>query len=171
MKTIELMRHTDNDGDRLTPDGVARAVLIGRELTGDYTVAVSSGAQRATQTIGCLLAGLGQAVPDGVIVIESLRSRYEDRWRAAYRKAGAGDLASLRRADPDLVAEDSLALSAGLRDLIAMLPDGGRALVVGHSPTNEAAVYGLTGHMIDPLGKGEGIVVTENGGTVKVAVS
>jgi hypothetical protein len=52
-----------------------------------------------------------------------------------------------------------------------MLPDGGRALVVGHSPTNEAAVYGLTGHMIDPLDKGEGIVLTENGGTVTVVPS
>jgi broad specificity phosphatase PhoE len=143
-------------------------VIIGRELAGDYTVAVSSGAQRATQTIACLLAGLGQTVPDGVIVIEALRSRFEDRWRAAYGKAGAGDLASLRRADPDLVAEDSLALSAGLRQLIAILPDGGRALVVGHSPTNEAAIYGLTGHIVDPLGKGEGIVITENGGHATV---
>jgi broad specificity phosphatase PhoE len=168
VKTIELMRHTDNDGDWLTPDGVARAVLIGRELSGNYTVAVSSGAQRATQTIGCLLAGLGQTVPDGVVVVEALRSRLEDRWRAAYRKAGAGDLASLRRADPDLVAEDSLALSAGLRNVIAMLPAGGRALVVGHSPTNEAAIYGLTGHIVGPLGKGEAIVVTENGGSVTV---
>ena len=41
-----------------------------------------------------------------------------------------------------------------------MVPDGGRALVVGHSPTNEAAIFGLTGVVVAPLGKGEGVVVT-----------
>ena len=38
MKTIELLRHTANDGDVLTPDGVAAAVEIGRGLTGDMTL-------------------------------------------------------------------------------------------------------------------------------------
>jgi broad specificity phosphatase PhoE len=102
-KTIVLVRHTDNDGDVLTPQGVADAVAVEQTLDGAFTVAASSGAQRASQTVGCLLSGLGQAVPGGVVVIEALRS------------------------------------------LLAMLPDGGRALAVGHSPTNEAAVLGLTG--------------------------
>ncbi|MPZ71150.1 MAG: hypothetical protein GEU71_16735 [Actinobacteria bacterium] len=66
---------------------------------------------------------------------------------------------SLRRADPDLVAEDSARLAVGLRNLLARLPDGGRALAVGHSPTNEAAVFGLTGEVVPPLGKGEGVLV------------
>ena len=161
-KTIVLVRHTDNDGDVLTPLGLADAVAIGESLDGGFDVAASSGAQRATQTTGCLLAGLGQTVPGGVVVIEALRSTVEDRWRAAYGKAGAGDLASLRSADPDLVATDSAALAEGLRSLLAMLPDGGRALAVGHSPTNEAAVLGLTGAMIPPLGKGEYVVIVES---------
>lgn len=161
-KTIVLVRHTDNDGDVLTPQGVADAVAIGRSLDGPFTVAASSGAQRATQTVGCLLGGLGQTVPEGVVVIEALRSTVEDRWRAAYRTAGAGDLESLREADPDLVATDSVTLAGGLRSLLAMLPDGGRALAVGHSPTNEAAVLGLTGTMIPPLGKGEYVVIVES---------
>ncbi len=40
--------------------------------------------------------------------------------------------------------------------------------MVGHSPTNEAAVRGLTGETIDPLGKGEGVLVdvTIGGGRV-----
>jgi hypothetical protein len=37
--------------------------------------------------------------------------------------------------------------------------DGGRALVVGHSPTNEAAVFGLTGEIVPPLAKGTGVLV------------
>lgn len=161
-KTIVLVRHTDNDGDVLTPQGVADAVAIGQSLDGAFDVAASSGAQRATQTVGCLLGGLGEAVPGGVVVIEALRSTVEDRWRDAYRKAGAGDLASLRSADPDLVATDSATLADGLRSLLAMLPDRGRALAVGHSPTNEAAVLGLTGTIILPLGKGEYVVIVES---------
>jgi hypothetical protein len=39
------------------------------------------------------------------------------------------------------------------------LPDGGRALVVGHSPTNEAAVLGLTGKIVGPIAKGAGVLL------------
>ena len=161
VRTIELLRHTANDGDRLTPEGILAALAIGRSLEGDYELAASSGAQRATQTVGCLLAGLGRPVPGGVVVVEALRSTVEDRWRAAYRTAGAGDLESLREADPDLVAQDSN----------AMLGDGERALAVGHSPTNEAAVYGLTGIIIEPLLKGARVVITEKHGTYSVQSS
>lgn len=168
MKTITLLRHTANDGDTLTPEGVVAAVEIGRGLEGGYLIAASSGAQRATQTIGCLLGGLGETVPGGVVVVEELRSQVEDGWRAAYRAAGAGDLESLRAADPDLVAADSRALAGGLRRVFSMLPEGGHALAVGHSPTNEAAVYGLTGIIIEPLGKGEGVFIADDAGRYSV---
>ena len=69
-----------------------------------------------------------------------------------YQRAGAGDLDLLREADPDLVAAESAALGAGLRAVFDRLPEGGRALVVGHSPTNEAAVLGLSGEIVPPLG-------------------
>jgi len=52
--------------------------------------------------------------------------------------------------------------------VVEALPDGGRALVVGHSPTNEAAVLGLAGQVVRPLGKGEGILLTEDGGGYQV---
>ena len=167
-KTIVLVRHTDNDDDVLTPEGVADAVAIGQALDAGFDIAASSGAQRATQTVGCLLSGLGKAVPGGVIVVETLRSAVEDRWRTAFQKAGAGDLASLRSADSELVATDSARLAEGLRSLLGMLPVGGRALAVGHSPTNEAAVLGLTGEIIPPLGKGEYVVIVESPGGYSV---
>lgn len=163
MKTIHLLRHTDNDGDVLTPEGAAAAIAIGRDLEDDYAVAVSSGAQRATQTIGCILAGRDVVVPGGVVVVDALRSKVEDRWRAAFRAAGAGDLESLREADPDLVAQDSVALAEGLRTIFGLLPEGRRALAVGHSPTNEAAVFGLTGVVVAPLAKGQGVAVGFDG--------
>lgn len=167
-KEIELRRHTDNDGDVLTPEGVAAALEIGGNLSGGYALVATSGAQRATQTAACLIAGLGEVVPGGVIVEAGLRSNREDDWRAAYSDAGAGDLGSLRGADPDLVREDSEVLAAGLRAVLDRLEDGERALAIGHSPTSEAGVLGLTGEIVNPLGKGEGVVVSEEDGQFTV---
>jgi broad specificity phosphatase PhoE len=158
-REVELWRHTDADGDVLTADGVTAALEVGAGLRGGYHVAVSSGAQRATQTLACFLAGLGQTVPGGVVIDAGLRSEVEDRWRAAYAKAGSGALEALREADPELVAQDSERLGAALRRVLERVPDGGRALAVGHSPTNEAAVFGLTGEVVSPLAKGAGVLV------------
>jgi len=158
-REIELRRHTDADRDVLTPEGVAAALKIGARLVGGYQLAISTGAQRATQTLACFLATLGQQVPGGVVVEPGLRSRVEDRWRAAYQKAGSGELGALGEADAALVADDSKRLGAALRRVLDGLPDGGRALVVGHSPTNEAAVLGLTGEIMAPLAKGAGVLV------------
>jgi broad specificity phosphatase PhoE len=158
-REIELRRHTDADGDVLTAEGVTTALAIGAHLRGDYHLAVSTGAQRATQTLACFIAALGQEVPGGVVVEAGLRSQVEGRWRAAYEKAGSGALEALREADPDLVARDSERLGAALRRVLGRLPEGGCALVVGHSPTNEAAVLGLTGEIVPPLAKGAGVRV------------
>ena len=169
-REIELRRHTDADGDVLTAEGVRAALAIGVQLRGEYDLAVSTGAQRATQTLACFLAALGQEVPGGVVVEPGLRSEVEDRWRAAYGVVGSGALEALREADPELVAEDSERLGAALHRVLDSLPDGGRALVVGHSPTNEAAILGLTGEIVLPFGKGEGalVVATEDGYSVDV---
>jgi broad specificity phosphatase PhoE len=158
-RELEIRRHTDADDDVLTAEGVAAALEIGARLQGGYQLAVSTGAQRATQTLACFLAALGERVPGGVVVETGLRSQVEERWRAAYRMAGSGALGALREADPELVADDSERLGAAVRGVLEGLPDGGRALVVGHTPTNEAAVLGLTGEIVAPLAKGAGIYV------------
>jgi broad specificity phosphatase PhoE len=158
-KEIEVRRHTDAGGDVLTDEGVRAALAIGVRLIGNYDVAFSSGAQRTTQTLACFLAALAEQVPGGVVVEPGLRSEVEDRWRSAYQSAGSGGLEALRDADPELVAEDSERLGAALRRVLESLPDGGRALVVGHSPTNEAAILGLTGEIVEPLAKGDGVLV------------
>src|SRR6266496_484294 len=102
---VELRRHTDADGDVLTQEGVRAATEIGARLRGGYDLLVSTGAQRATQTLACFLATLGERVAGGVIVETDLRSGSEDRWREAYEKAGSGELEALRNADPELVEE------------------------------------------------------------------
>jgi broad specificity phosphatase PhoE len=158
-KEIELRRHTDSDGDLLTEEGVKAALQVGGDLRGGYELLVSTGAQRATQTLACFACALGQRVPGGALVEPGLRSEREDRWRQAYEEAGSGELAALRSADPELVAEDSATLSAALRRVLDRLSDGGKALVVGHSPTNEAAVLGLTGEIVEPMSKGSGVLI------------
>jgi broad specificity phosphatase PhoE len=165
---VELRRHTDNDGDVLSDGGVAAALRLGAGLAGGYRVAVSTGAQRATQTVGCLLAALGQAVPDGVVVEPGLRSEREDRWRAIAKEADGDDLAAMRAVDPGFVDEESAALGAALRRVLERLGEGDRALAVGHSPTNEAAVLGLTGELVAPIAKGGGILLTHDQGTFQV---
>jgi broad specificity phosphatase PhoE len=165
---VELRRHTDNDGDALTEEGVRAALEIGRTLAGGYTLLVSTGAQRATQTLACFAAMLREPVPGGAVVEPGLRSRVEDRWREAYQHAGSGDLATLRDADPELVNQDSAVLGASLRRVLERLPEGGKALAVGHSPTNEAAVLGLTGEIVEPLGKGAGVLVVDEGDRTRV---
>lgn len=84
----------------------------------------------------------------------------------AAKAAGKGaDLDALRAVDPDLVERESWLLGSALRQVAEELPQDGRALVIGHSPANEAAVLGLAGQLVPPLGKGEGILLTEDRGT------
>jgi broad specificity phosphatase PhoE len=168
-KSVELRRHTDNDGDQLSPEGVAAAVEIGRELDGDFDLVVSSGAQRATQSAACFLSSMEGKVAHGVVVDTRFRSEFEDKWKEAYERAGSGDLESFRRAAPDLVDKESKLMGRALKDVFDRLPEGGRALVVGHSPMQEAAVFGLTEVIVEPLSKGAGVlVVSEDDGAFRV---
>ena len=160
-KTVELRRHTASDGDRLTPEGIQAAVEIGSELAERYDLLISSGAQRATQTLACFLAGAGKRFACGVSVDEAFRSRVEERWFAAAKQAGSGGLEAFRRVDEDLVRSEAERFGKALRQVFDKLPAGGRALIVGHSPTHEVAVYGLTGEVVPPISKGAGITIVE----------
>jgi phosphohistidine phosphatase SixA len=169
VRYVEVRRHTDNDGDALSPAGVAAAEAIGRErLHPPYDLFVCTGAGRARQMLELLRHAAGQDETP-VTVAAGLRSAVEDRWREAARAAGKGaDVQAMRRVDPDLVDQDCWLLGTALRQVVEAVPDGGRALVVGHSPTNEAAVLGLTGHAVPPLGKGEGVLLVEEYGRYRV---
>ena len=161
-KEIELRRHTDNDGDALTQEGVQAALEVGGSLRGPYELLVSTGAQRATQTLACFACALTERIPGGAVVEPGLRSEVEDRWRQAYQDADSGELDALRAADPELVQQDSAVLAAALERVFDRLADGG-------SPTNEAAVLGLTGEIVEPMAKGAGVLVVLDDGATRVA--
>lgn len=167
-RTLRLLRHTDNDGDVLTDDGIASALRIGEQLDGAYALAVSTGAQRATQTLACIVSNPGVSVGRGVIVESGLRSDHEDRWREAYQEAGGGEMADFRRVAAEFVDDEARTLGAALRRVADRLEDGERAIVVGHSPTNEAAVLGLTGDEIGSMGKGEAVTIVVDGDQARV---
>jgi len=169
MRYVELLRHTDNDADKLTSQGIAAAEAIGREqLTPPYALFVSTGARRATEMAEILRRSVGQE-DVAITEVAGLRSSVEDRWRTAAKAAGKGaDVAAIRSVDPDLVERETLLLGGALRGVFDAMPEGGRALVVGHSPTNEAAVLGLAAEVVAPLGKGDGVLIIEDRGRFHV---
>lgn len=168
MRYLEVRRHTDNEDDRLSADGIASARRIGAEgLHPPYAMFVSTGAARATQMVEILRSAAGQE-DTPIVERTALRSVVEDRWREAAKAAGTGDVEEIRQVDPDLVEKETMVLGAALRQILEELPEQGRALVVGHSPTNEAAVLGLAGRTTPPLKKGAGILVTEDRGQFRV---
>ena len=168
MRYVELRRHTDNDADRLTPQGVSDAEAIGHHLHPPYAAFVSTGAARCNQMLEILRRAAGQEeVP--ITQASGLRSTVEDRWREAAKTAGKGaDVEAIRAVEPDLVERESWLLGSALRHVLEGLPEDGRALAVGHSPTNEAAVLGLVGEVVPPMGKGEGVLVIEDSGRYRV---
>src|SRR2546427_12197446 len=91
-RTVDLMRHADADGDVLTPAGVRMALDIGRRLEGRYEGMISSGAQRATQTLACLLAGVRRRVGGGGGVESGLRSKGWERSFGAARQGEGQEL-------------------------------------------------------------------------------
>jgi len=167
MRYVELRRHTDNEGDRLTPQGAADAEMIGRGgLHPPYVAFVSTGAARATQVLEILRHAAGQD-DTPITAATGLRSSVENRWRDAAKAAGKrADLEDIRAIDPDLVERESWLLGSALRQVAEGLPEGGRALVAGHRPHNQAAV--LAGLVVPPLGKGKGVLLVEDGGDYQV---
>lgn len=167
-RLVELRRHTDNDGDVLSEDGMAAAMKIGSRLEGPYDLLISSGAQRATQTLACFLAAMGQKVSGGVTVDPSFRSEQEQRWFDVASRAGGKDLNAFKQVDEELVSSEAVRFSDAVKRVIDRLPDGGRVLVVGHSPMHECAVLGLTGEVVDPIAKGMAVLILSDGDKVSV---
>lgn len=171
MGSLELRRHAKRaaDGDRLDPDGQILAERVGQGLVGNYVALFSSPAKRAAETAAWFLRGLGQQLPERHRVVEGLGSAVEEHWKTAVRSAGSSRIDAIEAADRDLVQQESARLASEVQLLLAEVPEDGRALAVGHSPLIEAAVYGLTGRVIEPLGECEGVLLEDDGRGVRLA--
>ncbi|HEV8571754.1 MAG TPA: histidine phosphatase family protein [Actinomycetota bacterium] len=170
MRSLELRRHShrDPDSDRLSEEGEGLALQVGKDLPGGYAIVFTSPTRRAAETAAWFLRGLGQKLPPHGVE-EGLTSPVEDRWRSAAKIAATGRLDEVEKVDADLVEKESSRLADAIRHLLGEVPEGGRGLAVGHTPLIEAAVYGLTGRVIEPLGECEGVLVEQEGDEVQLA--
>lgn len=171
MRALELRRHAprDPDADALSEQGRALALHVGKDLPGGYAVVFTSPARRAAETAAWFLRGLGQQLPADHGVSDGLGSPVEDRWRAAAKAAGTGRIDAVREQDPELVDQESSRLSEAVHQLLVEVPEGARGLAIGHSPLIEAAAFGLTGRVLEPLDECEGILLEDDGGQILLA--
>jgi broad specificity phosphatase PhoE len=163
VRTIEFRRHAERmtDVDALSPAGRAHAEDVGRALTGVYAVVFVSPAKRAAETVAWLLRGAGQQLRDHAVV-PGLLSEEEERWRSAAKATATSRIDEIARQDPELVEQESARLRDVVDELFTRVPEEGRALAIGHTPLIEAAVYGLTGVVIEPLAECDGVALVQH---------
>lgn len=137
MRSLELRRHAKRDPseDRLSEEGRAQAVEVGRTLGGGYDVIFSSPAQRAAETVTYFFHARGGPFPPHEVV-PGLAGRGTDG--------------------------SPTELGGILADLLARVPDAGTGIAVGHTPLIERGIEGLTGRTIEPLAECEGVLLTES---------
>lgn len=140
MRSLELRRHAprDPDADRLSKDGQALALLVGKDLPGGYVALFTSPAKRAAETAAFFMRALGQQLPQ------------------------------IHGVSDDFASDDPDRLARGVRQILAAIPEGGRGLAVGHTPLIEKAVQALTGEVIEPLRECEGVSLEEEGGEIRL---
>lgn len=136
MRQLELRRHArrDPEADRLSPEGRAQAEDLGRSATTTFDAVFVSPAERAAETAAWILRGAGTQLPEHEVVPG-----------LAGHDAEGGTAASM---------------AAGVRALLARVPDGGRGLAISHTPFVERTVEGLTGREPGRFAECEGILVT-----------
>ena len=141
MRALELRRHAPRDPreDKLSKDGQALALHIGKDLPGGYVAVFTSPARRAAETAAYFMRALGQQLPQIHGVSQELASDDEDQ------------------------------LTAGVRTILSEIPDGGRGLAIGHTPLIERAVFALTHQHIGPLAECEGVLLEEEQGEIRLA--
>jgi broad specificity phosphatase PhoE len=161
MRELELRRHAirQKGEDALSPEGRVQAENVGRTLPTDYAFVFISPAKRAAETVAWFLRGSGRPLPPHAMVPE-LQSEAEDRWRQAASAANSSRIDAIMTVDAGLVATESQRLARAVAEMMGRVPNGRRALAVGHSPLIEAAVYGLLGLIIEPLRECEGVQLT-----------
>lgn len=127
----------------MSTSGRAQAEDLGRASTVPFDVVFVSPAERAAETAAWVLRGAGAQLPQHEVV------------------------PGLAGQDADGGSASSMA--AGVRAMLARVPEGGRGLAVSHTPFVERAMEGLTGRRPAPFAETEGILVTlDDDGRIEV---
>ena len=136
MRQLELRRHAKRDpnDDRLSPQGRAQAEDVGRDSGVTYDAVFVSPAERAAETAAWIIRGSGRQLPEHAVI-------------------------------PGLAGKDETGgspegMAAGVRALLATLPEGGVGLAISHTPFVERATIGLTGREPAAFAELEGIRVS-----------
>lgn len=138
--------------------GVRRAKLFGEyhlrnQLTPTHLICTPY--TRTLQTLAALIEGHGQIVA-AQFICSPLLAHFRTEWGRIYATHGS-DLAAIRELMPDFIAEESATMAGHLGNIVRGLPDGARALIVGHAPGIELAVLGLADRVIRPCAELEGV--------------
>jgi phosphohistidine phosphatase SixA len=141
MKFLELRRHAPREpqADRLSKDGQALALHVGKNLPGGYVALFTSPANRAAETAAYFMRALGQQLPQ------------------------------IHGVSEELASDDMELLTAGVRKILTEIPEGGRGLAIGHTPLIERVVKALTGERIGPLRECEGVLLEESDGEISLS--
>jgi broad specificity phosphatase PhoE len=153
VRTVEIRRHAERDGNEdLTANGLAVARRVRALLDFPYDAYVVSPATRARLTMAAF--GIADALVDGRIAPRPKPpfARYGSRHEEL--RAGGMDYVTAWYAIPECVPmllENGRTALAGVLDIAARLPDGGRSLAVSHGGTIEPLVLAATGRTFEDL--------------------
>ena len=141
MKSLELRRHAPREPheDKLSKDGQALALHVGKNLPGGYVAVFTSPANRAAETAAYFMRALGQQLPQ------------------------------IHGVSEELASDDMELLEAGVRKILSEIPEGGRGLAIGHTPLIERVVKALTGERIGPLRECEGVALEQENDHIRLA--
>jgi phosphohistidine phosphatase SixA len=170
---IEFRRHSIKDGPNpqmIGPDGYRLARAVGeQQLRGSrFTHFFASSYWRTHQTLAAFAEGAGdfelKYVPEHApiyIMDEDVRKV----WKACRTAELQGkDMVEAAFAFDEALAKKIANETASLfRDWVKNLPEGTRALVVGHSPSLELMWYGLFGEKIAGLAECQGFYIGVDG--------
>jgi broad specificity phosphatase PhoE len=168
MKIIEIRRHGKTDKKKnLTCEGYVHARAIGeRDMQGeDFDCVFVSHLSRTADTARAFAEGAGDFIVEEFIQIKGLHTPRSEDWGdlfclAESKEGGEKDIAHLRDLRPAFVHNEAERLQDVFHEIVRQIPDGGRALIVGHSPIIECLVYAVTGELIKPLQECEGLILT-----------
>jgi hypothetical protein len=153
----------------LSKEGFEEARRVGETMRGrEFTHLVLTPYFLTAQTAAAFSEGAGDFTIRDVMIEPSLLGD-DDRVRGWFEATAAAraefgeendGVEFVKRVRPDFFRFEFLRLQAVMMVFLNRLPEGCNALVVGHSPQTDCAIYGFSGRVIGRLRECEGVALT-----------